>query len=60
MVVTPARAARDAKAADAASELGYKLNEAKYFEFKTSCEEGDVPACTSLGEWWAVMRHNYE
>ncbi len=35
-------------------------NEAKYSEFRIHCDSGDAGACTSLGEWWAMMRHDFK
>jgi len=34
-------------------------NEAKYTEFASLCEEGNVSACNSLGEWYAMMRSDF-
>jgi TPR repeat protein len=40
-------------------EAGRAGNEAKYTAFKLGCDAGDVAACNSLGEWWALMRQDY-
>ncbi len=59
MPATPARHQRDVEANEALREVGRKANEDKYWEFKAGCDEGSPMACTSLGEWWALMRQDF-
>lgn len=59
MPSTPARRMRDAEEADAKREAGRKQNEDKYTEFEMGCDAGQVSACNSLGEWWALMRQDF-
>jgi TPR repeat protein len=57
---TPARAAREADKRNAANEKSRLENEAKYTGFKMGCDEGAVEACCSLGEWYVLMRKDYD
>lgn len=59
MPSTPARKIRDATTVEQQREIGRQANEDKYAEFKRSCDENQPAACTSLGEWWALMRHDF-
>jgi TPR repeat protein len=60
MPATPARRMRELDTAESKREEGRRANEAKYTEFKLGCDEGQVSACNSLGEWWAIMRQDFE
>jgi TPR repeat protein len=60
MPVTPARQARDVERNEQKRAEGRMQNEAKYTEFRVNCDEGDAGACTSLGEWWAMMRKDFK
>jgi hypothetical protein len=60
MPLTPARSAREAERQDRARDVGRAANEVKYSEFRINCDGGDPGACNSLGEWWAMMRHDFQ
>ena len=59
MPSTPARKLRDSNEVELKREQGRQANEEKYGEFKRGCDEHQPAACTSLGEWWALMRHDF-
>jgi hypothetical protein len=59
MPSTPARRLREMEEAEAKREAGRRGNEDKYTEFKLGCDGGQVSACNSLGEWWALMRQDF-
>ena len=59
MPPTPSRHQRNSAAEEASREAGRAANEAKYTEFLMGCEAGQAHACTSLGEWWSVMRGDF-
>ena len=59
MPATPARAAREAEKNEQKREEGRMQNEAKYTEFRVNCNMGDAGACTSLGEWFAMLRQDF-
>lgn len=59
MPVTPARAAREAERREVQKEESRMVNENKYTEFRLNCDSGSVGACTSLGEWFELMRNDF-
>lgn len=59
MPPTPARHARELEQEQKARDTARKANEDKYTEFYMGCEAGSASACTSLGEWWAIMRNDF-
>ena len=59
MPATPARQERERSKRAAEMEAKAAVMEGKFAEFAASCEAGSVGGCTSLGEWYALMRHDY-
>jgi hypothetical protein len=59
MPPTASRRARDAAAENAARAAGRLENEVKSTEFQLGCDAGEAHACTSLGEWFVVMRGDF-
>jgi len=58
MPPTPARAARDVAAREAARREEDAANELKFTEFKLNCDAGVVGACSALGEWYELLRRD--
>ena len=54
---TPARRERERLKGDAQMR---RVNEVRYTEFRMACDAGEATACNSLGEWWSVMRGQYD
>ena len=59
MPTTPSRRAREQLNESALREEGRLANEIKFTEFQLGCEAGEAHACTSLGEWYSVMRNDF-
>ncbi len=59
MPSTPSRRARDQETELQSREAGRLANEMKYTEFQLGCSAGEAHACTSLGEWYSVMRSDF-
>jgi TPR repeat protein len=59
MPTTPSRRARDQESELQSREAGRQANEMKYTEFQLGCSAGEAHACTSLGEWYSVMRSDF-
>lgn len=59
MPVTPARAAREQERRQAQMDEARQINENKFTEFRLNCDSGSVGACTSLGEWFELMRNDF-
>jgi TPR repeat protein len=59
MGFTPARHEREAAKVDKEKDVGRLQNEAKFTEFDMACSGGQVSACNSLGEWYALMRSDF-
>lgn len=59
MPATPARRQRDLERSEVVRNEGRVSNEVKFTEFRMGCDAGDVAACNSLGEWYAMMRHDF-
>lgn len=56
-VTTPSRAARDRAKAAALEE---QIKGEKFVEFRLACDDSDATGCHSLGEWWAVIKEDFE
>ena len=56
---TPSRRAREAEAEAASRAAGRAANEQKFTEFRLGCDAGEAHACTSLGEWFVLMRGDF-
>ena len=59
MPVTPARQLRDQERTKAQMDEARQVNELKFTEFRLNCDSGSVGACTSLGEWFELMRGDF-
>jgi hypothetical protein len=59
MPATPSRRAREQANEASLREEGRMANEAKFTEFQLGCDAGEAHACTSLGEWYSVMRNDF-
>jgi TPR repeat protein len=46
-------------AENSARAAGRTENELKSTEFQLGCDAGEAHACTSLGEWFVVMRGDF-
>lgn len=49
--MTPARLAREMAHIEAMND---KLQQEKFIEFKSACDNGEPGGCNGLGEWYAV------
>ena len=59
MPATPARQSREREKRTVDMDAKQAAMEGKFTEFSAGCEAGSVGACTSLGEWYSLMRQDF-